>query len=185
MSGYRGWKPVFTGLVLFLTLFLWQSASAKGRFAMLSVCDARGECFEVRDARLLDFRAFTAFQSPLPTAPDARAESFLITRYGWDLRQEAYVAIDRLTYYMSAVPGSNVVFYDGLVGGSSEYDGHWYLARPEAYAALQESRASGRVNGEKAWAAPLTGLADVAAVAVGILLGWRSRPERPIRLVPQ
>jgi hypothetical protein len=106
---------------------------------MLSVCDERGDCFEVKDPSLLDFRAFTDFDSPLPGPPDALRESLLITRYGWDSGQEEYIAFDRLTYYASAVPGRNVVFYDGLVSGSSEYDGGWYPARPEAYAALLES----------------------------------------------
>ena len=38
-----------------------------------------------------------------------------------------FFAFDRLHYY----PDTGFVYYDGLVNGSSEYDGKWYTAKPE------------------------------------------------------
>ncbi len=157
---------MFAGLILFLTLLPLQAASAKGRFAMLSVCGERGDCFEVRDPSLLDFRAFTDFSETLLGRPDALGESFHITRYGRDSRQEEYIAVDRLTYYASPAPERNVVFYDGLVNGRSEYDGRWYAARPEVNAELLGARTAGDrgVGAEMAWAAPLAALVGIAVL---------------------
>ena len=54
-----------------------------------------------------------------------------IRRFYIDGRRE--IAFDRLHYY----PDTGFVFYDGIVNGSSEYDGDWYKASPNVADAFE------------------------------------------------
>jgi hypothetical protein len=68
----------------------------------------------------------------LPTFFQDRTEApvnpgigYEITRYYVEGSRES--AFDKLHYY----PETGFVYYDGIVNGSSEYDGKWYTAKPE------------------------------------------------------
>ncbi|MCI0607869.1 MAG: hypothetical protein L0Z71_02260 [Anaerolineae bacterium] len=52
-----------------------------------------------------------------------------IVRVAW----QREVAFDRLHYY----PDTGFVYYDGIVNGSSEYDGKWYTARSDMKATFE------------------------------------------------
>ena len=75
-------------------------------------------------ALIAEFSAFADFSQGGVDAPAEPGAGYAITRYRWDGQRE--VAFDRLHYY----PDAGFVYYDGLVNGSSGYDGKWYTAAP-------------------------------------------------------
>jgi hypothetical protein len=116
------------GAALSLALLLTTTAVAKGNFAFIAV-DGDGSRYKVRlsDTELLnDWFAFANFQARSVAAPANTPDGgYEITRYYIDRHRE--VAFDRLHYY----PQAGLVYYDGIVNGSSEYDAKWYEANPD------------------------------------------------------
>src|SRR6185369_2409145 len=87
---------------------------------------------EVTDRHLLDFGSFNDFSQSLIEAPADPGTGYIISR-GWP--NDAFTPFapwDRLRYYPGAAGQPGYVFYEGLVNGSSEYDGHWYRASANA-----------------------------------------------------
>jgi len=158
-------------------------AEAKGPFDLLVVCDGLGTCFEVADPPLLDFFSFADFTQPLEDDPQPKPEaaSLLITRYGLDRTSGEFIPFDRLRYYGDVAGSAGYVYYEGLIEGRSEYDGHWYFARPGVSAALEEAEATAQSSPEPMTASSLR-WAVVAALAVGglggVALARRSRDVR-------
>lgn len=115
------------GPAFLLTLALTSPALAKGNFSFLAISGGNLNN-EVRtaDVNLVsDWFAFADFQGGSVSAPAKAPEGgYVVTRYYVDGLRTA--AFDRLHYY----PAAGLVYYDGLLGGSSEYDGKWYTARP-------------------------------------------------------
>lgn len=103
------------------------SASAKGGFAFITIVGANlKETVRTADRELThDFFAFADFYRSMSDAPADPGVGYEITRYYIDNNRE--VAFDKLHYY----PDTGFVFYDGMVNGSSEYDGKWYTAKTE------------------------------------------------------
>jgi hypothetical protein len=103
------------------------SVSAKGGFAFISITGASlKETIRAADGELThDFFAFADFSQSKSDAPADPGVGYEITRYYIDDNRE--VAFDKLHYY----PDTGFVFYDGIVNGSSEYDGKWYTAKTE------------------------------------------------------
>ena len=116
------------GLTLSLALAITTTALAKGEFSFIGISGASLESELRTNDRALttDWFAFADFQGggiPAPaTPPDG---GYTITRYYIDGGRES--VFDQLHYYPAADP----VYYDGLLGGRTEYDGKWYKAKPE------------------------------------------------------
>src|SRR5829696_1698940 len=111
------------------------SASAKGSFAFITITGANlKETARTADGELThDFFAFADFYQSKSDAPVDPGVGYEITRYYIDNNRE--VAFDKLYYY----PDTGLVFYDGIVNGSSEYDGKWYTAKTKIKAAFESA----------------------------------------------
>jgi len=136
------------GLTLLVALWPVMGVEAKGAFDMLVACHEAGTCFEVTDPSLLGFFSLADLTRPLEDGlrPEPDAGLYLITRYSLDRATGEFLPFDRLRYYAAVAGSEGYVFYEGLVGGSSEYDGRWYRARAGLAAALRESEEAARTN---------------------------------------
>ena len=114
------------GLTLLLTLFTSIAVFAKGSFAFITISgpDLKEPIRSSNPALTEDFFAFANFIGSTVKAPTEPGIGYEITRYYKDGGRES--AFDRLHYY----PETGYVYFDGLVNGSSEYDGKWYQAQP-------------------------------------------------------
>lgn len=136
-----GKKVVFSLVVMALAVLTLgitaTSVLAKGTFAKITVSGGGLTSeIEATDPALLGFGSLSAFPTALKQAPPVTGEGYLITRYEQDSNGH-YIAWDRLRYYPSVINTGGYVFYEGLINGSSEYDGHWFNAVPSGEAAIQ------------------------------------------------
>ena len=102
--------------------------SAKGGFDYITIKGPgiTGEINVTNPALTQDFFAFADFSRGSIEPPLDPGQGYQVVRvYVQDNKD---VPFDQLHYY----PYSGFVFYDGLVNGSSEYDGKWYAANPNA-----------------------------------------------------
>jgi hypothetical protein len=114
-------------LALLLSLFTFVTALAKGEFSFIAVRGGQlTEEVRLSDPALTrDFFTFADFYLNKTEAPVDAGLGYEITRYY--VERNTTLAFDRLHYY----PETGYVYYDGIVNGSSEYDGEWYIAKPE------------------------------------------------------
>jgi len=115
------------GIALAAALMTITSALAKGGFDFITITgpDLR-EAIRITDAHWTEnFFMFANFYEDKTEAPADPGKGYEITRYYIDGKRE--IAFDRLHYY----PETGFIYYDGIVNGSSEYDGKWYTAKPE------------------------------------------------------
>ncbi len=125
-----------SGLALLMMLTLTTTALAKGNFSFIGISGAslNSELRTSDRGLTADWFAFADFPAGGISAPAHPPEGgYVITRYYIDAGQVA--AFDRLHYY----PAAGLVYYDGLVGGRSEYDGKWYAAKPEIKTAFENA----------------------------------------------
>ena len=115
------------GLVLSLALMTSITVFAKGGFSFITIAapDSKDVVRATDPALTSDFFAFADFSRDKTKAPADPGAGYEITRYYIDGKGE--IPFDRLHYY----PETGFVYYDGIVNGSSEYDGEWYMARTE------------------------------------------------------
>lgn len=115
------------GLALLLSLAASMTVHAKGGFSFITVAgaDLKDEVRISDPALTEDFFTFANFFENRADAPANPGEGYEITRYYLDGKSE--IIFDRLHYH----PEAGYVFYDGIVNGSSEYDGRWYVAKAE------------------------------------------------------
>lgn len=115
------------GLALLMACVIAIAASAKGGYSFVTVSGAelKGTIRTSETALTEDFFAFADLYHDRVEAPVDAGVGYEITRYYMDGKRE--IAFDRLHYY----PAAGFVYYDGIVNGSSEYDGEWYIAKPE------------------------------------------------------
>jgi hypothetical protein len=115
------------GFALILTLFTSMHVFAKGNFSFISITgkDLKEPVRLSDPALTADFFTFADFYQSKTKAPVDPGMNYEITRYYVDGNRES--AFDKLHYY----PDTGFVYYDGIVNGSSEYDGKWYIAKPE------------------------------------------------------
>ena len=115
------------GSALLLTLLTSMTVFAKGNFYFLAVTGSglKDEVRIIDLALTTDFFAFADFYRDKTEAPVDPGVGYEIIRYYLDGGAE--IAFDKLHYY----PETELVYYDGIVNGSSEYDHKWYTARPE------------------------------------------------------
>jgi hypothetical protein len=121
-------------LALLTILMSSITAFAKGGFSFIAITgpDLKEEVRATDLALTEDFFAFADFYRDRTKAPTDPGTGYEITRYYIDGKRE--IAFDRLHYY----PDTGFVYYDGIVNGSSEYDGAWYTAKPETKAAFEK-----------------------------------------------
>ena len=100
---------------------------AKGGFSFISITGAglKEEIRATDPALTEDFFAFADFYRNKTSAPANPGTGYEITRYY--IEGVGEIVFDRLHYY----PETGFVYYDGIVNGSSEYDGEWYIAKTE------------------------------------------------------
>ena len=114
---------------------------------------------------LSTFRSFADFTQPA-AAPARSGPAYEVNRDGWD----------HLRYYPAAGGAPGVVYYEGLYGGSSEYDHQWFAVPPEQDAALRQVLLAHGLNGDtpqRQWflAGLLFALFAGAMLAVYLALG--------------
>lgn len=173
------------GFAFMAAIFISVTAFAKGGFSFIGIrgADLKEE-LRVSDLALTeDFFAFANFYEDKTEAPADPGLGYEITRYYID--NNLSVAFDQLHYY----PYTGFVYYDGISGGgSSEYDGKWYTAKPEIKTVFesallnqpQSAKSSGQTpfapalfqNQPSMWIAITAGL-----VALLVLAFWLRRPS--------
>lgn len=109
-------------------------ALAKGEFDYITIKGPgiTGEIDVTNPALTQDFFAFADFSQGEISAPVDAGQGYQVVRVYAEFTDSKPkdLPFDQLHYY----PYTGYVYYDGLVDGSSEYDGKWYLANPEAEA---------------------------------------------------
>ena len=123
------------GLTLVLSLMTSITVFAKGSFSFITVTgpDLK-ETVRISDPVLThDFFAFADYYRDKTEAPADPGAGYEIQRYYVTNGRE--VPFDRLHYY----PDTGFVYYDGIVNGSSEYDGEWYTAKPEIKTVFEDA----------------------------------------------
>ena len=132
-------KPAWLITVLFL--LLPTIAFAKGDFDYLTVKGPgiTGEINITNAALTADFFAFADFSKGEVSPPTDPGEGYQVVRVYVVTENDkpAPTPFDQLHYH----PYTGFVYYDGLIGGSSEYDGKWYVANPAADDPFREALA--------------------------------------------
>ena len=129
-------------LALAAALITSITAFAKGGFSFISI-KGGGLKEEIRSedpALTEDFFGFADFYQHKTSAPVDPGTGYEITRYY--IEGVGEIAFDRLHYY----PEMGFVYYDGIVNGSSEYDGEWYIAKSEIRSAFEKALSVGSVS---------------------------------------
>ncbi|MBI2332918.1 MAG: hypothetical protein HYU84_12300 [Chloroflexi bacterium] len=114
--------------ILVPTMFVF----AKGEFDYIAIKGPgiTGEIDVTDPALTQDFFAFADFTKGEIAAPADAGQGYQIVRVYVEFTDSKPkdLPFDQLHYY----PYTGYVYYDGLVDGSSEYDGKWYAANPSA-----------------------------------------------------
>ena len=120
-------KKIFTLLFTLCLFIIPTSALAKGPFSYITIKgpDVSGD-LSVTDPAMLDYFAFADFSKGGMDAPANPGDEYEVVRSFVDPETNKVQNWDMLHYY----PDTGYVYYDGLINGSSEYDGKWYQARP-------------------------------------------------------
>lgn len=131
-------------LLAFLLLLPASLVLAEGEFTYIAVKGPgiTGELTITNPALTADFFAFADFSKGAVDPPADPGEGYQIVRVYVVTENEkpTPAPFDQLHYY----PYTGFVYYDGLIGGSSGYDGKWYAANPSAeepFRAALEQRA--------------------------------------------
>ncbi|MBI2757332.1 MAG: hypothetical protein HYX49_01485 [Chloroflexi bacterium] len=109
-----------------VALFVPAAVLAKGNFSFIVIQGGGidGELRSTDPALTDDFFAFADFFSAQTDQPAKPGLGYKVIRYySYNGRE---IAFDYLHYY----PETGYVYYDGIMGGWSEYDGKWYVANP-------------------------------------------------------
>ena len=120
---------MFVALILFVpSAFVF----AKGDFSFITVKGPgiTGEINITNPALTGDFFAFADFSKGPIDPPADPGQGYQVVRVYVETvdGKPTDNPFDQLHYY----PYTGYVYYDGLVEGSSEYDGKWYAANPSA-----------------------------------------------------
>ena len=129
-------KKIFA-LILALIILVPTAAFAKGEFDYITVKGPGivGEIDVTNPALTQDFFAFADFSQGEVPAPVDPGQGYQIVRVYVEFTDSKPkdLPFDQLHYY----PYTGYVYYDGVVEGSSEYDGKWYAANPAAEAPIR------------------------------------------------
>lgn len=157
----------FVPLLLLLGLLYPRlHALAQGGFDYLLVKGPgiTGE-IDITDPALTEsFFAFADFKKGSLSAPSDPGQGYQIFRiYVEDNKDQPF---DQLHYY----PYSGYVFYDGLINGSSEYDGKWFAADPSANGPFRAALAK---SARLTWIT----LAALLVILAVFFVAYRSKPK--------
>lgn len=130
--------------VLLLMGWLATSAIAKGPPAkiLISGPGIAGDK-EFAEAKMLEkiglggLEDFSPHNGSWRQPSDLRGTGFVVTRYMQNGAAKLF-AFDRLRYYPDQPGGRDAIFYEGIIGGGSEYDGKWFYATNEEQTAMRE-----------------------------------------------
>jgi hypothetical protein len=119
-------------LLTLLILTLPTAALAKGGpFSYITIKGPGiSETLSVTDPALLDYFVFADFSKGGIDVPANPGEGYQVIRSFVDSETNKVQNWDLLYYY----PDTGYVYYNGLINGSSEYDGKWYMAKPDVEA---------------------------------------------------
>ncbi len=152
--------------ILFISSHL---VMAKGNFVKVTISGSQLTSeIDVTDPSLLNFFSFSYF-------PDARTEEpevgagYVITRYDGQIKDGTFHAWDKLHYYPNSTGTGGYVFYDGLLDGSSEFDGKWYTTSPEGDVALRRMLAAS-ISSQQAWSQIQALIVSVLVLAIGTIV---------------
>jgi hypothetical protein len=160
---------VLTVVVLLSSMHVF----AKGAFDYITIKGPgiTGEINVTSPALTQDFFAFADFSKGSIEPPVNPGEGYQILRvYVVDLNPQVF---DQLHYY----PYTGYVYYDGIVNGSSEYDGKWYIANPSVEAPFKAVLAE---RARLTWI-PLAGLVVLLAV---FFVAYRAKTGQPREPIP-
>lgn len=119
-------------LIVFSIVIPTSLVIAQGNFTYLTIKGPgiTGEINITDPALTGDFFAFADFTQGEVPAPADPGQGYQVVRVYVETvdGKPTDRPFDQLHYY----PYTGYVFYDGLVNGSSEYDGKWYAANPSA-----------------------------------------------------
>lgn len=125
-------RKISTFLITMILLIPAMPALARGNFDYLAVKGPgiTGEIDVTNPELTGDFFAFADFTQGAIDPPADPGQGYQIVRVYVVTKNDKPepTPFDQLHYY----PYTGYVYYDGLVEGSSEYDGKWYLANPSA-----------------------------------------------------
>ena len=121
-------KKTFTLLLAIMLLTPAMFVFAKGDFSYITVKGPGiiGEINVTNPALTGDFFAFANFSLGPIDPPADPGQGYQVVRVYVEGTKD--MPFDQLHYY----PYTGYVFYDGIVNGSSEYDGKWYAENPSA-----------------------------------------------------
>ena len=159
-------KKIFSCLLLLALFVPAFRVFAKGEFDYLLV---KGpgitDELDITDPSLTgNFFAFADFSKGSITAPVDPGQGYQIFRiYVVDGKDQPF---DQLHYY----PYTGYVYYDGLINGSSEYDGKWFQADPAADAPFRNALGK---SAKLYWITFVV----VTIFLAGFYIAYRSKPE--------
>lgn len=151
-------------------LLSFTAVFAKGNFDYLAVKGPgiTGEINITNPALTGDFFAFADFtQGAIPPPADPGQGYQVVRVYVETVNgKPSPKPFDQLHYY----PYTGYVFYDGIVNGSSEYDGKWYAANP---AAEQPFRAALAERARLTWVP----FAVLVLIVGGFFIAYNRKPN--------
>lgn len=123
-----------TGLLALASILLFNTALADGGFDYIAIKGPGiiGEIDVTQAALTGDYFAFADFSQGEIPPPAQAGQGYQIVRLYVEFVDDKPrdLPFDELHYY----PYTGYVYYDGVVDGTSEYDGKWYAANPAAEA---------------------------------------------------
>ena len=162
--------------ILFLLLVLIVPLSvvfAQGDFTYVTIKGpgVTGEINVTNPALTHDFLAFADFSKGAIPAPADPGQGYQVVRVyvkTVDGKPTDY-PFDQLHYYPYV--GAGYVYYDGVVEGSSEYDGKWYAANP---AAEEPFRSALTQRALLAWIP----FAILLVILIGVFIAYNTKPKK-------
>lgn len=135
---HRSKLVLVTFLIIFGQLFFASGvAFAKGPFDKVTLSGGSLENeVELSDPLLMAFFDISDFPNASIEQPQVEGEGYLVVRY-FEEADGSLTAWDQLRFYPNNEATGGYVYYEGLVNGSSEYDGRWYLASFSGSSRLQ------------------------------------------------
>jgi hypothetical protein len=117
----------------------------------------------IQDRATLDALSMAAledFLAPVPDIPESLGFGYELTRF-YKVDDNRYIPFDRATYYPDRSGQGGYVLYQGIVNGSSGYDGRWFAAHPASDAVMRRVLAdNGVVLADETLAQPMLLLAQ-------------------------
>jgi hypothetical protein len=130
MKALKRLMPIVATLLFTAGLLFFSSdlALAKDPFDRITISGGQIEnSVEVFEPLLMEFFGISNFPNASIEQPQVEGEGYLVTRY-YKENDGSFTAWDSLRFYPNSEEMGGYVYYEGLMNGSSEYDGKWYLA---------------------------------------------------------